>query len=493
MKKRKQRKGGRNAQNISEQALFFLYGTGANGKSTFMEAIISLLGDYAKNAEPDILMLRRHEVHPTGVADLMGARFVSTVETGEGRRMDEVKVKQLTGGDTLKARFMRQDFFSFKPTHKIFLAANHKPVIRGTDHAIWRRIRLIPFEVTIPEGERLPFAKVMQRFQDEAPGILAWAVRGCLDWQQNGLGTPSVVTDATEAYRNEMDIVGDFLDEHGLIGEKYTVKASSLYASYKAWCERLGEMPLSQKAFGGRLTKRGFQRTKERNGWHWVGVGISEQDVPDPSDGAPPRETNGQMDGGTEATSSVPHCAPSGPVKQLENGVSRGYMEKRGTMGHTHPHNDSEPSQSVHSSGLSFSDDRAHAAFLHAWQSTFGDQMVYQERLIALAQDAGFDLTANSSPPRINIERLLKGLTDQTIDRLTVRCLGDGAYYLDGAKEPTRKASVKSPKLRCQKCNEYTPYQLTPNPQFEGWQIAISEVCHTKAHLPPEKSESEVL
>lgn len=470
---------------LSEQVLFFLYGIGSNGKSTFLEAIISLLGDYAKNAEPDILMLRRHEVHPTGVADLMGARFVSTVETGEGRRMDEVKVKQLTGGDTLKARFMRQDFFSFKPTHKLFLAANHKPIIRGTDYAIWRRIRLIPFEVTIPETERIPLREVLTTFKKEGAGILAWAVRGCLDWQQNGLGTPTAVKQATEAYRGEMDVIGDFLDEHCLLGEDYVAKASSLYAGYKAWCEAAGEMPLSQKAFGGRLTERGFQRTKKRSWWYWVGIGITEQDAPDPSDGAHPRETNGHMALGTEVNNPAPDRAPSGLVKQLENGASRSYMAQRGTMGRAPSQKDSEPSHGVHSSDMSFSDDRAHAAFLHAWHSTCGNQMVYAEKLIPLAQAAGFDLTANGSPPRINIERILKELTNQTVDGLTVRCLGDGAYHLEGEGE---KPVVKKPaKLHCQKCGAYTPHKLTTDPNFEGWQIGVCERCGMKAYMRPDR------
>lgn len=427
---------------VSEQVLFFLYGTGANGKSTFLEATINLLGDYAKNAEPDILMLRWHEVHPTGVADLMGARFVATVEAGEGRRLHEVKVKQLTGGDTLKARFMRQDFFSFKPTHKIFLAANHKPVIRGTDHAIWRRMRLIPFEVTIPEQERIPFGKLMATFQKEAAGILAWAVKGCLDWQANGLGTPEAVKVATEAYRNEMDIIGDFLDEHCILGEGYIAKASNLYAAYKAWCEASGEMPLSQKAFGGRLTERGFTRERRRDAHYWMGIGVCDRSSENPQDA----QTQEPRGGEGISSERVTDRDPSGQVKPLENGTSRGYMEKRVTIGHIPPEKDSEPSHGVHSSDVSFSADRSHAKFLHAWQATCGNQMLYAEKLIPLAQGAGFDLTVDNFSPMTNIERILRDLTDETIEGLTVRCLGDGAYQLESqlAPKPAEKAQDTS-------------------------------------------------
>jgi putative DNA primase/helicase len=265
---------------IGEQTLFFLYGTGANGKTVFLESIKGMLGDYAKEAEPEILIQKRNDSHPTGVADLMGARFVSTTEVGEGRRMDEVKVKQLTGGDRLKARFMRQDFFEFYPTHKIFLAANHKPIIRGTDLAIWRRIRLVPFEVTIPEQERIPLAKMLAQLASEWSGILAWAVQGCLAWQEHGLGVPLEVEKATQAYRDEMDVLTNFFDECCVIHENAWVNSAKLWNAYLAWTKENEEQyPLGRRAFGNRLTARGFiseqAKIVGKNQRIWRGVGLA--------------------------------------------------------------------------------------------------------------------------------------------------------------------------------------------------------------------------
>jgi len=171
---------------IRENVLFIMHGDGANGKTTLVETVMHVLGDYAKSAAPDLLLQKRTDSHTTGVADLMGARFVSSVEVDDGRRLNEALVKRLTGRDTIKARFMRQDFFDFTPSHKLFMAVNHRPEIQGTDKGIWRRIRLIPFEVEIPEKQQDP--KLLDKLIEEAPGILAWAVRGCLQWQQSGLG-----------------------------------------------------------------------------------------------------------------------------------------------------------------------------------------------------------------------------------------------------------------------------------------------------------------
>lgn len=257
----------------SEQVLFFAYGSGANGKSTLTDTLQALLGDYARQAAPDLL-LARQDAHPTGVADLHGARLVVATEVEEGRRLGEATVKQLTGGDRIKARFMRQDFFEFTPTHKFFLHGNHRPVVRGTDHAIWRRLRLIPFTVTIPDEEQ--DRHLVERLRGELPGILRWAIEGCLRWQRHGLSEPDAVLAATSAYRREMDSLGGFLEEHCVMAEHAQASAASLYQAYKAWLDENGEESVSQKAFGSALADRGFESRKAgpKRRAHWFGIGL---------------------------------------------------------------------------------------------------------------------------------------------------------------------------------------------------------------------------
>src|SRR5262249_23294401 len=153
----------------------------------------------------------REGEHPTGLADLRGARLVATVEVEDGKRMAEGLVKQMTGGDRIKARFMRRDFFEFEPTHKLLFAANHKPVIRGQDYAIWRRIKMVPFEVRIPDAEKDP--RLLNKLRTEGSGILNHLLSGCFAWQHAGLQEPSSVTRATEEYRSDMDTLGQFIEE----------------------------------------------------------------------------------------------------------------------------------------------------------------------------------------------------------------------------------------------------------------------------------------
>ena len=188
---------------ISEHVVFLLYGTGQNGKSTFLNLLLKMLGDYAKQAAPNLLIEKHFESHPTEIADLEGCRLVSSIDCEHKKGFAESLVKQLTGGDRIKARFMRQDFFEFEPTQKFFIAVNNKPSIKGTDYGIWRRIKTVPFTVTIPESERdktLP-----EKLLAELPGILNWAIQGCLEWQREDLGTPDEVTEATNEYRHDMD------------------------------------------------------------------------------------------------------------------------------------------------------------------------------------------------------------------------------------------------------------------------------------------------
>jgi putative DNA primase/helicase len=181
-----------------EHALFFLYGTGANGKTTFLNTIISAAGDYHRNAPIEAFTDSNTDRHPTELAGLMGARLVTAVETEEGRRWAESKIKALTGGDKISARFMRQDFFAYTPQLKLIIAGNHRPGLRSVDEAIRRRFHLIPFSVTIPPEER--DAELPTKLQAELPGVLAWMIEGCLEWQRIGLAPPASVAKATEEY-----------------------------------------------------------------------------------------------------------------------------------------------------------------------------------------------------------------------------------------------------------------------------------------------------
>jgi putative DNA primase/helicase len=311
---------------VSEEALMILHGTGDNGKTTLVNAVLDALGDYAMEAPPDLILAKRGS-HPTELADLFGARFVSATETDEGRRLAESLVKQLTGRDRIKARRMREDFWQFDPTHTIFLATNHKPEVRGTDHAIWRRIKLVPFEVKIPEAEK---DRVLPRkLRTEMPGILAWIVRGCLDYQREGLGVPEEVRDATEGYRSEMDVLAAFLEERCVVNQRASAGASALYGAYKEWCADAGEAAISQRKFGRQLGERGF--VKDKSGtiiWHGIGLRF---DRPDPDHSPPkgprsgPSESKGP-DGEfpvykRESAESADRSGPSGPGIDIKNQI----------------------------------------------------------------------------------------------------------------------------------------------------------------------------
>jgi len=245
---------------VSEQMLAFFYGLGDNGKSTFTRVIQHLLGDYAQTVSHQLLMLKYSgEEHPTAVASLMGCRLAVCSEVEQGKRLAEVLVKQLTGGDRIAARFMRQDYFQFDPTHKIILFGNHKPTIKGTDHAISRRIKMVPFDVQIPRDQQDPHLE--EKLREELPGVLRWAVGGCLNWQQRGrLNYPQEIEEATAQYRDEMDVLGEFLHECTEPDPEETTMFSDLWGAYTAWCERNKDKPTSQRAFGQALQERGFTK-----------------------------------------------------------------------------------------------------------------------------------------------------------------------------------------------------------------------------------------
>jgi len=260
----------------SEQCMFISHGRGANGKTTYQEAIAAALGDYAMRAPTEMLLTKRSGGIPNDVARLKGARFVSASETEEGRRLAESLVKDLTGQDSITARFMWAEFFDFSPTHKLWLSTNHKPEIRGTDNAIWRRIRLIPWSVTIPPAEQ--DKKLPTALRHELSGILAWIVRGCIAWRRQGLQAPDEVRKATGQYRAEMDVLAGFLAECCELDTGHWEYAKDLYECYKHWCDENGERPEPQRKFGGRLGERGFQRDRggSRGAGIWRGVRLTE-------------------------------------------------------------------------------------------------------------------------------------------------------------------------------------------------------------------------
>ena len=259
---------------VREQVLLICHGVGSNGKSVFLNILRKLLGNLAWQAAPDLLMADKQRRHPTEQADLFGKRLVVCQETGEGRRFNENLVKQLTGGDGITARRMHEDFWQFNPTHKLWLSTNHKPEIRGTDFAIWRRIRLIPFNVKFTDdGPARKDPEMEAKLTAELPGILAWAIAGCIAWQRIGLNPPAAVTEATAEYQAEMDVLAAWLGECCIVGKRYEVKAADLYRSYVGWCEQSGEFPEKQRKLGMRLTERGFERFSNNGAW-WRGVGL---------------------------------------------------------------------------------------------------------------------------------------------------------------------------------------------------------------------------
>ena len=257
----------------SEQCMFIHHGPGANGKSTFQEAVSAALGDYAMRTPTETLLVKRAGGVPNDIARLKGARFVTASETEEGRRLAESLVKDLTGQDTISARFMWAEWFDFKPTHALHLSTNHKPEIRGTDAAIWRRIRLIPWAVTIPAPEQ--DKKLPEKLRGELPGILAWIVRGCSEWLREGLKAPEEVRQATKAYRAEMDVLAAFLADCCQRGEDEEEFAGELWGAWKRWCEETGEQVGTQKRFGGQLGERGFLNHRDSRTGRKVWSGVS--------------------------------------------------------------------------------------------------------------------------------------------------------------------------------------------------------------------------
>ena len=248
-----------------EHALFFLYGTGANGKSVFIETVAGYMGDYATTTSIETFLASHSDRHPTELAALRGTRLVVAHETETGRHWNEGRIKQLTSGDTAAARFMRQDFFNFKPTFKICIVGNHKPSLRSVDEAIRRRFHLIPFNITIPPEER--DQHLTEKLKTEWGGILKWAVEGGLEWRRIGLSPPQAVQTATEEYLQAEDSFGAWLEECTMPGEDWTFeKSADLFTSWKAWADQASEQTMSRKAFADVMQSRGYIKKKGTGG-----------------------------------------------------------------------------------------------------------------------------------------------------------------------------------------------------------------------------------
>jgi putative DNA primase/helicase len=245
----------------TEHVFVFAYGSGANGKGTFINTISKIFGDYATVADVNTFLASKSERHPTDLAKLQGARLVVAQETQEGRQWDEAKLKALTGGDRQTARFMRQDFFDFEPTFKLFIVGNHKPRLANVDPAMRRRLQLIPFVVQIPEAER--DQHLQQKLKAEWPAILRWAIDGCVEWQRIGLAPPAIVRDATDDYFSGEDQFGQWLEDECDADIGNTLKweqVGALFAAWSAYATQGNEKPGSKKAFSEQMQARGFER-----------------------------------------------------------------------------------------------------------------------------------------------------------------------------------------------------------------------------------------
>lgn len=253
-----------------EQALAVPHGTGSNGKTTLTNIILEIFGDYGGVTPAETFLAKRGDRIPNDVAALVGLRFVAACEPDARAWLDEALIKRMTGQDRLSARFMRGEFFQFTPAFKLWISANHRPKIRGTDHAIWRRLKMIPFGIRIADNEQ--DKELAGKLLAERAGILAWMVAGCLAWQRDGLGVPAEVVAATAAWRDEQDRLADFLEEHCVRAAEASATPTELYRAYLTWAHRTTEKVVPLRIFRHMLEDRGFQQTRTKAGRRWIGL-----------------------------------------------------------------------------------------------------------------------------------------------------------------------------------------------------------------------------
>lgn len=262
-----------------DHVFLFLFGDGRNGKGTFLNLLCYVLGDYAFTLAPDVLVEKRNDSHPTELADLEGKRLAIGTEVPRGSAWNEVRIKMLSGGDKVRARRMRQDFFEFDATHTFWVSGNDKPRIKGTDAGIWRRVRLVPFTANIPDHEVDP--DLPAKLQQEAPGILAWALEGTNLYLEQTLGTCRAVSEATEEYKKDEDILGNFITDCCVIGEQRKAVKSAFREQLRKWLEEHEYRPISDRQLKADLLKRGITQTRAGaySPWEWSGIGLREGTV----------------------------------------------------------------------------------------------------------------------------------------------------------------------------------------------------------------------
>ena len=251
-----------------EQCLFICLGEGSNGKSVFLDVISNLLGEYSTTAQVESIMVNKNYGGGanTDIARLKGARFVTTSEPNEYSRLNEGLIKQLTGGDKVTARFLYGKEFEFKPEFKLWVATNHKPIIRGTDNGIWRRIMMIPFDATFTKEQQ--DKNLLNKLNAELPKILAWALEGCRQWIDEGLEAPGKIQKATSEYKKEMDVLSNFLLENVVEDEGGSVKASLIYKEYVKWAKENNEYEMSSTKFGKEISKK-YEKVKKSDGIYY--------------------------------------------------------------------------------------------------------------------------------------------------------------------------------------------------------------------------------
>ena len=259
-----------------EQCIFIMFGLGANGKSTFIKALLNIFGDYGTQTPTETLMVKKNEGIRNDIARLHAKRFVSASEGEKNQSLAEALVKQLTGEDTISARFMYKEYFEFTPEFKVFLITNHKPRISGVDHGIWRRLRPIPFSVTISEEDK--DLELQNKLKEESSGILNWAIEGVLLWQKEGLRIPLIVNEALKEYKSENDFIYEFIDKMCTITRNVTIKKSVLHTAYTDYCSVNGIRNISLIAFGKTLRDRGFKEREQGDGSYWLDIGIKPVD-----------------------------------------------------------------------------------------------------------------------------------------------------------------------------------------------------------------------